>query len=217
MKYRFDPRSWHRWLEQQDQAWRPLAVRPRVTAEASRARGLSSFPVHSGRVAFLFDFSGSMWTEDAEGRTPKDVIEVELRRALEALPEDTRFNLIPFTYAPLPWRPALVPATSRNIQGALKFFGGCNARGRGNFYDAALLALADPEVDTLVVLTDGVPTGGTHNLLDLVVPLLLHQNRLRGVTIEALLVGAPPGVRRRWEELARATGGSAVPVQLDGL
>lgn len=214
MKYRFDPRPWRQWVEGLDEDWQRPEAPTAVQAEASRARQLAGFPVHSERVAFLFDFSGSMWTEDAEGRTPKQVVEVELRRALEALPADTRFNLIPFTNAPLPWKPRLVPASKRNVRAALEFFEDCNARGRGNFYDAALLALADPEVDTLVVLTDGEPTGGTHSHLDLVAPLFLHENRLRGVAIDALLVDAPPGVRWRWEELARATGGTAVEVRL---
>jgi len=59
-----------------------------------------------------------------------------------------------------------VPASKRNVRAALKFFEDCHERGRGNFYDAALLALSDPEVDTLVVLTDGEPTGGTHNAVE---------------------------------------------------
>jgi len=173
-------------------------------------------PLLSDRICFLFDFSGSMWSRLPDGRTPKDIVAARLRSALEHLPEQTEFNLVPFTYDPIPWEPRLVQAKRRNVQAALEFFEACREVGKGNFWDAALFALADPRVDTLVVLTDGVPTGGTHCDMDLILPLFEHANRFRKVAVDSILVDAPPGAVRRWRDLSQRTGGRAIEVELEG-
>ena len=87
-------------------------------------------------------------------------------------------------------------------------------RGSGNVFDAALWALQDPRVDTLLVFTDGAPTGGRHWNLELMVPLLEQAARWRHVAFDAVLVDTPPGLARRWEELSRRTGGLARRVDL---
>jgi HEAT repeat protein len=216
MKYRFDTRPWRLWVERQSGDWRPGRTRPPEPAPGgTRAAGLSELRVESDRVCFLFDFSGSMWTKLKDGRTPKDVVAGELRVALERLPEETEFNLVPYTYDPHPWEEALRPAKPRNVRAALDFFERCREVGKGNFYDAALLALADPSVDTILVLTDGVPTGGSHCDMDMILPLFARANRYRKVTVDTLLVDAPRGAVRRWTELSRRTGGRAVEVKLE--
>ena len=146
----------------------------------------------------------------ADGRLPKDLVNARLRATLEALPSTTQFNVVPFTNEVLPWRPKLVPATPFNVRSAIADFEKCLARGRGNYYDAAVFALDDPEVDTLLTLSDGVPTGGFHSDLDLVVPLLLQRNRFRRVAFDTVLVDSPPGHLRRWQILSRDSGGRLV-------
>lgn len=222
LKHRLDPRPWKLWAEELPEGGvvrRGLAPGAGDGArggegQVTRASGFAGLQIVSDRVTFLFDFSGSMWTPMADGRIPKDVVDGKLRLALEALPESTEFNLIPFTNEPLPWAGELRPAKRGEVQRALEYFSSCRARGRGNFYDAALLALADPEVDTLVVLTDGVPTGGTHCDMDLITPLLVERTRFRPLVIDSILVDAPPGTARRWRELAELTGGRSIEVDL---
>ena len=48
------------------------------------------------------------------------------------------FNLIPYTAEPLPWRDALVPNTPARVAEALRWFERCRARGKGNFFGAAV-------------------------------------------------------------------------------
>jgi len=219
MKYRFDTRPWRLWIDGRSAGWRPepgsRGPEEPDRAGATRAGGLVGMPLLSDRICFLFDFSGSMWTRLEDGRTPKDVVAERLRSALQHLPEETEFNVVPFTYDPIPWEPGVVPARRRNVEAALEFFEACREVGKGNFWDAALFALGDPRVDTLVVLTDGVPTGGTHCDMDLILPLFEHANRYRKVAVDAILVDAPPGSVRRWRELSRRTGGRSIEVELD--
>jgi hypothetical protein len=107
------------------------------------------------------------------------------------------------------------PAKKQIVAKALDFFTSCRAKGRGNFYDAALLALSDPDVDTITALTDGVPTGGFHSDMDLIVPLFCERNRFRKVVVDSILVDARLGTARRWYELSRRTGGRCTEVELD--
>jgi hypothetical protein len=69
-------------------------------------------------------------------------------------------------------------------------------------------------VDTIVVLTDGYPTGGFHADMDLIVPLFAHANRYRRVSVDAILVDASRTGARHWSELALASGGTCTEVAL---
>ncbi len=215
MKHRLDPRPWRRLAEEATEGWRP--VRGSSADQTHPDNATSSFvglPVISERVCFLVDFSGSIWMERGGGRTRKDVAADELRQALESLPETTHFNVIPYTETPHPWQEELVPATERNVRAAIKFFDGCNEWGTGNFWDAALLALTDESVDTIMALTDGAPTGGRRWNLELMADLLPEQSRYRQVAFDVLLVDASSFLRRHWERLCTATGGRTVQVDL---
>jgi HEAT repeat protein len=218
LKHRLDARPWRHVVERLPADWQPAGASAATAdpqAGASAARSPLRIPIHSDRIAFLFDFSGSMWTALPDGRTPKEIVSARLRDALQTLTGETRFNLVPYSYDPLPWRAQLCPADAARVREALGFFDGCTARGKGNVYDAARLALADPEVDRIVILTDGVPTGGTFSDLDLVVELLCEHGRLRGVAFDAVLVDAPHACVSRWARLARTTGGRVIEVGLE--
>ena len=192
----------------------PEAAAKAEAQGATRASGFAGLSILSDHVAFLFDFSGSMWTPMADGRIPKDIVDAKLRLALEALPESTEFNLIPFTNVPIPYAPEARTAKRAEVQKALEWFSKCREKGRGNFYDAARIAMVDPAIDTIVVLTDGVPTGGLHSEMDLIVALLAERARTRPIVIDSILVDSPPGTAKRWRELAERTGGRSIEVDL---
>ncbi|HVS17967.1 MAG TPA: HEAT repeat domain-containing protein [Planctomycetota bacterium] len=216
--YRLDPRPWRDLVARLPADWdgRPLRAAPVEAADGrSLAKGPLKLPVDSDRVVFLFDFSGSMWTPLDDGRTPKDIVAARLRETLEGLDPATHFNLIPYAHDPQPWQERMVEASPKRVREALEFFDALTLRGKGNVYDAALLALADPEVERVVVLTDGVPTGGLHSDMDLVVPLLTEHDLLRGVAFDLVLVDAPGPKVRRWRAFAEASGGRAIEVALD--
>lgn len=216
LKHRLDPRPWKLWIESipaDGVVRRPAKGKGGIDPDASRT-AFTGLPLISDRVCYLFDFSGSMWTPLEDGRVPKDIVSDKLRAALEGLPEDTEFNLIPFTNTPIPWNDHAQPASAKNLRAALEFFLACRERGRGNFLDAALLAASDPRIDTICVLTDGVPTGGVHSDMDLITPIFVEHTRFRRVVVDSILVDAPPGAARRWAELSRLTGGRSIEVEL---
>jgi len=211
MKYKLDPRPWQLWISKLPVDW-SVADRRRTQAVVGETASLAGLPILSDRVVFLVDFSGSLWFE-RDGRPPRKLQVDELMRvALPRLREGARFNVMPYTGTPHPWREHLVDATPKNVRVALADFEACTEKGSGNVFDAVLLALEDPEVDRIVILTDGAPTGGAHWKLDLMMPMLVQVARLRRVAYDAIVVDARPGLRRRWFALAEATGGRAVAV-----
>ncbi len=215
LKHPLDPRPWRDWAGLLPEDWKgTLATRVAAPPEGGTAASFAGLPILSTRLAILIDLSGSIWKQRSDGRTKKEVVDRKLREALEGLPETTRFNLIPFTETPRPWQKSLVEATRKNVESAARFFEDRKESGTGNFWDAALLALEDPEVDTLLVLTDGVPTGGRRNQLELLVPLFLERNATAEVAVDSILVEAPPRIRKRWEALAEATGGLSIAIDL---
>lgn len=212
LKHRNDARPWIDWQRQLPEDWEPdTKVGDRDYGE--RTASLVGMPILSDRVCIVIDLSGSTW-EERDGKTRKQVLDVELRRALEALPEGTQFNLIPYTNEPHPWKKGLVDATSKNVEKALDWFEGVNHNGKGNFWDAWMLAISDPAVDTVMALTDGAPTGGVRWNLQLMGPLLEEQNRFRRVVLDAVIVDAKGRLLDYWTDMCAKTGGRMTSVNM---
>jgi len=215
-KHRTDPRPWRDWIESLPEDWRAdrrPAGRVHEDTRERRSRTLERIPILSDRIAILIDLSGSIWRERDDGRTRKEALDVELRRALEELDESTSFALIPYTTEPIPWERRLRPANARTVDAALSWFEELRASGRGNVYDAIQLALEDPDVDTILVLSDGAPTGGHRWNLELMVDLLIEENRFRRVAFDHVLVDASGRRAREWRRLAAASGGRVIEVE----
>ena len=205
-------RAWQAWAEGLPEDWRPGEPK-RGHDYGDRTVSFVGMPLLSDNLAFLIDLSGSIWME-REGGTRKQAVDAELRRALEALPEGTLFNLYPFVTEPQRWMKSLTPANERSVKKALAEFESNRSTGKGNYWAAMMLALEDPGVDTLVILGDGAPSGGTRWNLRLIGPLFAHANRFRGVAVDALLVETKGRLRGYWEELAAASGGRCLVVEL---
>lgn len=214
-KNELNPPFWKEWAEGLPDNWTSGGAKP--TEKPKLDTGTSVFmglPVLSNRVAILIDFSGSLWQKRADGKTRKEVVDKELERTLKGLPADTEFNLIPYTNDPIPWEKSVVPATQANVARALDFFVKCKATGKGNVWDAILLALSDEKVDTILMLTDGAPTGGHRWNLELMGPLLAERNRFRRIVFDAVIVDASKFLEDRWKKICEDSGGRMLPVEL---
>jgi len=214
MKYRMNIAPWRAWAESLPRSWRASgAPKPEVQSGGSRVFG--GMPLLSDRVAFLFDLSGSLWNKREDGTTRKEYADRQLALALGSLEPGSKFNIIPYTKRPFPWSDELESANERNLERAYKDFENCRETGQGNFYSAALLAMSDPEVDTIMVLTDGAPTGGEIWSLELMIPMLLSHSRFKRVRFDSILVDAPKGLQHYWRELAEKSGGQVIVVEAD--
>jgi HEAT repeat protein len=213
LKHRDDPRPWTDWAERLPEDWKPAGAE-RAEGNGDRSVAFAGLPILTTRVTFLIDLSGSIWTERADGTTRKQKVDEQLRRVLEALPETTEFNVIPYTEHPIPWQDELVRATPSNVRKAVAWFEGRKDSGTGNFWDAAMLALEDPRCDSLVVLTDGAPTGGRRYHLGLMVPLFEELAATRRVAVDSILVDASRNLQRYWADLAKRTGGHSIAISL---
>jgi hypothetical protein len=231
LRHRFDPRPWRDWANALEPQW--LARPPResaTTAEDAAAGGagglggtggtggsvaqLVGLPLLSRRLCILIDLSGSIWQTGRGERTRKQIVDEELARTLEALPPEVEFNVIPYSNEPLPWSERLQPATPSNVRKALEHFHGIRQGGKGNVWSALELAFADARTDTIVLLSDGAPSGGARWNLELIEALLAHKNRTRRLALDALLVDAPPGKTRPWQRIAAASGGCTHSIEL---
>jgi len=213
-KHGLDPRPWMDWVAGLAPDWKPSRA-PRGSGGrevGDRSVSFVGLPVLSERLVILVDFSGSLWMEQ-DGKSRKDAVDVELRRTLEALPETTAFNVVPYTNAPIPWKDELVPATKKNVAQALDFFEGCKAQGKGNVWDAFSFAFELDGIDTILVLTDGAPSGGTRWNLELMGELFAERNRFRRIALDAILFDAG-GIERYWKRMCEASGGRMLGVDL---
>ena len=215
LKHGAQSKAWFEWASSLADDWRPGPKSP--GEEAEDEAGTTSFVglnVLSDRVIFLVDCSGSLWHEGEQGKTRKAAADIELRRALEGLSQMVQFNLIPYADEPRPWKSELVPASAKNVEKALHWFEALTLTGKGNLWDALMLALEDPQVDNLVVLTDGSPSGGQRWNLELMSSLFAERNRFRRVVLDALLVDCKPYLVPMWKALCGEAGGRVVEVEL---
>lgn len=170
--------------------------------------------IESTRVLFVLDVSGSMnWELGGEESTRFEPLRIdiarrELIRTLGELPPEALFNLIIFSGGVASWQEGGVfGARESSREDALEFIERIGAGGGTNVHAALRVAFDDPEVDTIVLLSDGEPSVG--KILD---PQLLREevaswNRERGIVIHTVAVG---GELSLLEWLAEDSGGSHV-------
>lgn len=179
-----------------------------------------NIPLLSKRLVFVIDCSGSMKDDDEiyKGKRRIDVAIEELEKAVGALEPDARFNVIMLSTEATVQKvrslgEVLAPAGEKNRRLAVDLVKKAWAklenikRGRGDIYDALLEAYAYPEVDTVLLLTDGMPTDGKFIDDDTLMEGLTAEHRYRRVAVHTILMGA---------ESARGTN-EALMKQIAGL
>lgn len=215
LAHRLDARPWKAWAEALGDGPLSAPSARQNDPEAPSTAAFAGLPILSERVVFLIDLSGSMWNKRADGRTRKEVVAGELERALRSLSADVRFNVIVYTSRPVAWKERIAPAAPKAVEDALEFFAKRTDTGKGDFWGAFELALADPEVDTVILLGDGAPSGGERWNLELMQSLFVERTRLRGVVLEAVLAGASKRLVEYWKQMCASSGGRVVEYRLE--
>ncbi len=201
---------WIRWAEGLDDGWKREAATQGGKSGKEADAGSTTFyglRLDSDRLVFMVDMSGSMW--DKNGATSRKAqVEVELAKALRSLPETAMFNVIPYANDPGPWEKELVPATKRNVEKAVQWFERNTQRGRGDLWRALVPALRDPSIDTVVILSDGAPSGGDRWNLSLWRWLLQDENRLRGTVVHIVMFDGSSFLKKAWKDVVGDWGGA---------
>lgn len=133
-----------------------------------------------------------------------DVLKHEMVRVLRSLPASTHINILTFHATFQAWKKNLQPMAGRGRQQAIQFIENLN-NGRGtNVYDTLEAALKDRRVDTIFLLTDGMPSRGKYTDMETILREVQVLNRVRGATINCIAFGEKSELL---EKLAEQNGG----------
>jgi hypothetical protein len=122
-------------------------------------------PFTTDRVVFILDISGSMTGPAVLGGTTSRLVEARdhLKKLITSLPPETEYGVLLFNHTAARWpiRSWTAPATKKNKASSLRFLDLAQPTGS----TATLAAIeavirhmtAKAEIDTIFVLTDGVP------------------------------------------------------------
>jgi hypothetical protein len=164
--------------------------------------------VTSKRVAFVVDASRSMNEPMKKGQklTRMDVCKEQLRKVIQGLPEDARFNILLFGVGVRRWAGGIVRAKAAQKAKAIEFVNAITLEGQTNVYDGLETALLDPNVDTIYLLSDGQPTTGKFVARADILREVSKLNATRQIAIHTISVGTKS---RLLADLARQNGGES--------
>ena len=140
-----------------------------------------------------------------DGKAMKiDILKKEMTRLLKKLPADTFLNMISFDATFRPWQKALQPLKGKGRAKALSYVARITTGSGTNVFDTLEFALKDKRVDTIYLLTDGLPTRGRLTAPEAILKEVKLLNRTRGVTIHTIAFGAESNLL---QQLAEQNGG----------
>jgi HEAT repeat protein len=194
------PEGWREWWNTAKQTdWKRLSTP--ANPHTVPARRYYGFPIRSSKLVFVLDISRSMgWN----GRL--DRAKDELARVFREMPSTTRFNIVTYSDGAEMWKPSLREATPTTVASAIKYVERQKPDNGTNTYEALMVAMSDPDADTIYFLSDGHPSIGLSDP-DLILAALRKENRHRNVHVHcvALIIGEPPIGYAGREDRTRAT------------
>jgi len=161
-------------------------------------------PVVSERLVFVLDVSGSMEHEVSKDTTRLDVALRELDHVLDLLPNGVLVNVVFFSTEIRSWEKAPVELNDVTRARLRVFIRSQEPDGQTNLYDALEFALLDRRIDTVFLLTDGLPEGGATEDRYQIRTEVERWNSTGHVVIHGVAVGSENELVRA---LTEATGG----------
>ena len=203
-----DPKEWQRWWKL---ARNDFRAAPRGESDATDRKTqiivghqyeYFGMELWSSQVAIVFDISSSMASTNirlglsgvgVEGRSktgsPFVLAKDQITRLLKKFQKKTRFNLIAYSDKVKGLGKRIVPASRSNLGKAMRFVKKVKASGDTNTFGALAMALTDPEVDTIFLLSDGEPTRGLRTEPTDILEAVARYNRFRQTRINTIQLG----------------------------
>jgi HEAT repeat protein len=206
-----DVARWRAWWEAEAATFEPPRKRAAVEADddaPTRAR-FYGLPVDSQRVVFAVDASNSMQRAmpRTSGESRIDVAKEQLRQVIGSLEAETRFDLVHFGGGAAAWQGELTPVGRGTLRRALAFVDEMELSFGTDVYGGLHQAFRDPEVDTVLFLTDGDPYLGAVDDRPGLRRVVRQWNATRHVKVHCIAVGQ----ERAWlRKLAEESGGRYV-------
>jgi hypothetical protein len=133
-----------------------------------------------------------------------DVLKKELCGVIRKLTPDTQLNIVTFHANFEPWQKQLQPLAGPGRAKAIQFVQGLRNGVGTNVFDTLEFVLKDKRINTIYLLTDGVPTRGRIVDPQGILAEIQTQNRARGVRIHCIGFGEDSPFLK---ELAEQNGG----------
>jgi HEAT repeat protein len=219
-----DPKAWKSWWEANGESFQ-MPAKPTKGKKAAPAAGMTratffNLPLMSKRIAIIIDVSGSMKNDDEiyKGKRKIDVALEELEKAVKAVDDDAKLTILALSTEATVQKlrtpgPKLIDMAGAGRTKLMDFIK--NAwkkledikRGRGDIYDAVIEAASIPDVDTVILLSDGRPTYGTYSDREHFVEGLREFERFSRVAVHTVLTGSKGIDRELMERSAEVTRG----------
>jgi HEAT repeats/von Willebrand factor type A domain len=216
---------------------------PKKKAGWSKKEGAGFYGVKtfSKRMVFIIDTSGSMadplgregavtgGDDDSTFSGPKiELAKRELKRTIRMFKPDAFFNIISFNYKVTRWQPKMVAATQKNKNAAYVWTRKLKPEASTYLYGALKMAFEmagmgatdahyRPDVDTILLLSDGAPTDNTMEAKrmdpEIILKAVRAWNNLSKITIHVIAIDeAAHGEKgiRFLKDLARENNGTYI-------
>jgi HEAT repeat protein len=218
-----DWREW--WSENRDTFQMSAEPSPALKGFQLNTPSFFNIPVNSDNVFFILDISGSMRAPLTlnGGESKLQRAREELTKTLDALDSEVRFNVILFNDAVFTFSDHLVKAAEEEKKIARRFFEKAEADDGTNIFNALNAALdiksmglvdrlgEDIELDTIFLLSDGVPTSGIVIDPEEIVRIVTRANALSKIKINTIYLGEEPS--RFMFELAENNFGQYIHIR----
>jgi len=211
-----DAGIWRRWWAEHGEGFQVPEAIPTMPEQhvGGTQAGFYGIPVKSERVVFVIDQSGSMsasgGVDSADDKKTLNRLDVAVREVLGAvakLKSRARVNVILFHTTIHPWKDSVQKLSGAN-RGALKrHLESKKPTGGTNLYDGLELALRARDVDTIFLLSDGVPGSGKYVATPDILRGVRRENQTRRIAIHCISIGMDSDLLRR---IAQENGGRYV-------
>lgn len=199
--------EWQSWWSKEGATFQPRNGNDGIVGRNGDNQTVSywNIAVRSDRVSFVVDVSGSMAQPFGTGNATRlHEAKRQLTAVFDKLPKKTKTNMIAFAATAQPLFPKLQALGKKQRKLAETMMAELQPKGPTNVHEALQLAFADPEVDTIFLLTDGRPSVGT-----IVAPAALADevqrwNLARSIRIHTIAIGEKSDFLER---LAKDSGG----------